>query len=250
MALEVGELTSKSKLLDSKQSIFRGYQELAIGQYGIFSLLKYELLTIPFNAMTGALGYYLRRCFAKHLFGEVGSNVIFGNNIGLCSPHRIRLGNNVAISDRVRLDVKGDEGTRISIGDYVIIGANTILRSRFGGTIEIGNNSGIGDNCIIAARNTSVILGDSVLIGAYCYIMGGGSHSFDRTDIPIAAQPLLPAKGVVIEDDVWLGGGVKVLDGITIKRGSVIGTGAVVTKDIPEYSIAVGVPAEVVRKRK
>ena len=132
----------------------------------------------------------------------------------------------------------------------MLFGEISILRFRFGVTIKIVNQSGIGDNCIIAARNTSVTLGDSVLVGAYSYIMGGGSHSFDRTDIPIAAQPLLTAKGVVIEDDVWLGGGVKVLEGVTIGRGSVIGAGAVVTKNIPEFSIAVGIPANVIRKRK
>jgi acetyltransferase-like isoleucine patch superfamily enzyme len=53
----------------------------------------------------------------------------------------------------------------------------------------------------------------------------------------------------VIEDDCWLGDGVKVLDGVTIGRGSVIGAGAVVTKDIPPFSVAVGVPARVIKSR-
>jgi acetyltransferase-like isoleucine patch superfamily enzyme len=53
----------------------------------------------------------------------------------------------------------------------------------------------------------------------------------------------------VIEDDCWLGDGVKVLDGVTIGRGSVIGAGAVVTKDIPPFSVAVGVPARVIKTR-
>ncbi|MBA2748254.1 MAG: acyltransferase, partial [Tatlockia sp.] len=57
-------------------------------------------------------------------------------------------------------------------------------------------------------------------------------------------------QGVVIEDNCWLGYGVKVLDGVTIGEGSVIGAGAVVTKDIPPYSVAVGVPAKVVRSRQ
>jgi len=53
----------------------------------------------------------------------------------------------------------------------------------------------------------------------------------------------------VIDDDVWLGAGVIVLNGVTIGRGAVIGAGAVVTKDVPPYSVAVGVPAVVVRRR-
>lgn len=57
------------------------------------------------------------------------------------------------------------------------------------------------------------------------------------------------SKGIVIEDDCWLGTGVKILDGVTIGKGSVIGAGAVVTKNIPSYSVAVGVPAKVISKR-
>ena len=53
----------------------------------------------------------------------------------------------------------------------------------------------------------------------------------------------------MIEDDCWLGHGVTVLDGVTIGKGSVIGAGAVVTKNIPPYSVALGVPAKVVKSR-
>lgn len=244
------ELVTKPKLLNSNRSMFRRYQELAVGRYSLLSLLKYELLTIPFSGLSGALGYYLRSRFARHLFDKVGSNVIFGNNISLYSPHKIRLGNNVAVSGNCRLDVKGDGNTNLSIGNNVLIGANTIMRCRFGGTLEIGNNTGIGDNCIVASRDTSVKIGDKVLMAAYCYIMGGPGHNIERADIPIDDQPLTPSKGLVIEDDVWLGAGVKVLDGVKIGRGSVIGAGAVVTENIPEFSIAVGIPAKVIRKRK
>ena len=250
MPLEEEELVTKRKLLNSKKSSLSRYHELAVGEDSLVSLLKYELLTIPFTLIPGALGYYLRRRFAKHLFKQVGSNVIFGNQIYLYAPHKVSLGHNVAISDGCRLDVKGDDNTRMSIGNDVLIGTNTILRSRFGGTVIIANGVSVGDNCIIAARDTSVILGDNVLIGAFCYIIGGRAHSFERLDIPVADQPLLPADGVRIEDGVWVGGGVKILDGITIGKGAIIGAGAVVTQNIPEMSVALGVPASVIRKRE
>ena len=54
----------------------------------------------------------------------------------------------------------------------------------------------------------------------------------------------------MIEDDCWIGSGVRILDGVTIGHGSIVGAGAVVTKSIPPYSIAVGVPAKVVSQRK
>ncbi len=66
---------------------------------------------------------------------------------------------------------------------------------------------------------------------------------------PIRLQPIQSRGDIVVEDDVWLGVGVKVLDGVTIGRGAVIGAGAVVTKDIPPLAIAAGVPARVLRRR-
>ncbi|MEB3336520.1 MAG: DapH/DapD/GlmU-related protein [Leptolyngbyaceae bacterium] len=71
---------------------------------------------------------------------------------------------------------------------------------------------------------------------------------FKSIDTPINEQGLI-GLGVVIEDDCWLGCGAKVMDGITIGKGSVIGAGAVVTKSLPPYSIAVGVPARIIGKR-
>ncbi len=74
------------------------------------------------------------------------------------------------------------------------------------------------------------------------------NHNFADTSQKIIDQGVT-CKGIVIEDDCWLGFGVKVLDGVTIGKGSVIGAGAIVTKDIPPFSIAVGVPARVIKSR-
>jgi acetyltransferase-like isoleucine patch superfamily enzyme len=67
--------------------------------------------------------------------------------------------------------------------------------------------------------------------------------------LPIRRQPLHSKGGIVIEDDVWLGVGVIVLDGVRIGRGAVVGAGAVVTKDLPPNSISSGAPARVVKMR-
>jgi acetyltransferase-like isoleucine patch superfamily enzyme len=90
-------------------------------------------------------------------------------------------------------------------------------------------------------------------IGDFCRIAHGCSlisedHGVDDIALPICEQPKVPGK-IVLGRDVWLGAGVRVLRGVKIGDGCVIGAGSVVTRDIPPYSIAVGVPARVVRKR-
>ncbi|NEQ84957.1 MAG: maltose O-acetyltransferase [Moorea sp. SIO2I5] len=82
-----------------------------------------------------------------------------------------------------------------------------------------------------------------------CYI-GGGRYLSDRLDIPMMEQGVYSKGPVVIGDDVWLGAGAIVLDGVRIGKGCIIGAGAVVTKDLPDYAVAIGVPARVIRMRQ
>ncbi len=92
-------------------------------------------------------------------------------------------------------------------------------------------------------------IGNKVLFGAYCYVIGGGDHVAERTDIPIMDQGQT-IKGITIEDNVWLGADVKLTDGVTVGRDSILGAGAVVTQDVPEFNIAAGVPARIIRDRR
>ena len=96
---------------------------------------------------------------------------------------------------------------------------------------------------------SGITIGHSVLVSGNCYI-GGGLYISDRLDIPMMDQGLYSKGPVVIEDDVWLGAGVVVLDGVQIGRGSIVGAGAVVAKDLPDYAIAVGIPADVIKFRR
>lgn len=237
----------RAKILNPKKSIFKKYQELVIGNYSFISLLKYEVIISAFSWIPGALGLLLRKYFYKYLFKEIGANVIFGKNITILHPDKIKISKNCLVGDNCLINAEGESGG-IFIGDNVEVARNTMIRSR-GGIIEVGEGTGISSYCHISSIATKVKLGKNVLIASYCYIIGGGTYGFDRLDVPINAQKK-PGKGIVIGDDVWLGAGVYVLDGNNIGTGSVIGAGAVVTKDIPKYSVAVGVPAKVIRKRK
>ena len=76
------------------------------------------------------------------------------------------------------------------------------------------------------------------------------SHNFERIDIPMNIQGSAVPKKVVIGNDVWIGTRAIILPGTTIGNGAIIGAGAVVTKDVPEYGIVGGVPAKLIRNRK
>ena len=121
---------------------------------------------------------------------------------------------------------------------------------REGEYITIGDNCLINHNCLIQAgksENGSITLGNYVHMGANVIILGF-NHGFYTRDLPIKEQDYVDSP-VVIEDDVWIGGGVIILAGVTIGRGAIIAAGAVVTKDVPPFTIVGGVPARVIKER-
>jgi len=237
----------QSILTDTKKSAFTKYQELCVGSSNLWFLLKYEVITSLLGPLPGALGLALRGKFFKTLLDRVGSNAVFGRNIVLRHPRKIHLGNNVIVEDNCVLDAKGKNNKGIFIGNNVTIGRNCVLSCK-DGDLNIGDNTIININAYIQSAKR-VDIGKDVGIGAYCYIIGAGDHIMTRTDIPIMAQGQI-VKGITIEDNAAIGTGAKIKDGITIGRDAFIGAGAVVTKSIPEFSIAMGVPARVVKKRK
>ncbi len=145
------------------------------------------------------------------------------NALGLNSKVVVRANARIARGVDISVTPYGD--CSIEIGEFVYINAYTQIHGP--GDIKIGNGCLIGSHVAIFANN----------------------HIFADPDIKIQDQGL-SREGIVIEEDCWLGAGVKVLDGVTIGKGSVIGAGAVVTKDIPPYSVAVGVPAKVISSRR
>ena len=115
-----------------------------------------------------------------------------------------------------------------------------------GNGIEIGDNSGIGVNCHVRGP---LQIGKDVMMGPDCMVMTS-THNTERTDISMCLQGFLAKRKVTICDDVWIGARVIILPGITIGKGAIIGAGAVVTKDVPEYAVVAGVPAKVIKYRK
>jgi acetyltransferase-like isoleucine patch superfamily enzyme len=238
----------RSRIVDPSVTPLKKYQTFMVGSRSFLFLLKYEMLTSLFGCIPGIVGLFLRKIFYPSLLKRVGRNVVFGRNITIRHPAKISIGKNVVIDDNCVLDAKGEDNQGIIIGDNVFISRNSILSCKEG-NIEIENDSNIGTNCLIHSES-SVEIGSYVLIAAYCYIVAGGNHDFDKTEIPIILQPSISKGGIIIKDDVWLGADVKVLDGSNIGKGTIIGAGSVVNSELSKFSVAVGIPAKVVKKRK
>lgn len=111
--------------------------------------------------------------------------------------------------------------------------------------MEIGDRSGVGIN---AKMHGTVIIGKDVMMGPECIIYTR-NHAFADTTIPMREQGFSVEKPVVIGDDVWIGGRVTILPGVHIGNGAIVGAGAVVTKDVPEYAIVGGNPAKILKYR-
>lgn len=115
-----------------------------------------------------------------------------------------------------------------------------------GSAISIGNNSGIGIRCRIRGP---LIIGNDVMMGPDVVILGSG-HNTSRTDIPMRLQGCPEPQQTVIGNDVWIGTRTIIMPGVKIGNGVIIGAGAVVTKNVPDYAIVGGVPAKIIRYRK
>lgn len=115
----------------------------------------------------------------------------------------------------------------------------------FNPELEIGDNSGVGVCCKLSGK---IIIGKDVMMGPEC-CMRTYSHAYDRIDIPMNQQGFENEVVMTIGDDVWIGTRVIILPGVHIGNHCIIGAGAVVTKDVPDYAIVAGVPAKIIRMR-
>ena len=185
---------------------------------------------------------FLKRCFLANLTPR-----------GFISPRSklwgatIKLGSNVFIDDHVLIYQEEPNGGPVELGDRVKLFEDTHIIVGPGGGLYIGSGTSIHRGCQIDSYKATIQIGCRVEIAARCDF-----QSFDHGIAPgesIKKQALTTKGPIIIEDEAWLGYGVIVLSGVRIGKGAVIGAGAVVTKDVPAGSVAVGVPARVVRMR-
>jgi acetyltransferase-like isoleucine patch superfamily enzyme len=212
------------------------------GGWGRF-LWQGTILTL-LSPMPTVVFSVLRGRIYRAVLGAVEPGCFIEQNVRLLVPRRIFLGRRVMVSEGCFLDANTPQG-RIELQDDVWLSRECIVVAGQAEVI-IGPSSYIGHRCLMYGH-AGIQVGRDVLLANDVQLICG-NHTFARRDIPIRAQPP-EGKPIVIEDDVWLGASAIILGGVTVGRGSVVGAGAVVTHSLPPYSIARGVPAEVVGVR-
>lgn len=154
-----------------------------------------------------------------------------------------RLGDNVILEDKVLVF----HPENIEIGNNVYIGHFTILKGYYNNEMIIEDGTWIGQNCFFHSAG-GIKIGKSVGIGP-CVKIITSNHINDDLAQPILHNPI-EFKKVVVKDGADLGFGSIVLPGVTIGEGAIVGAGAVVTKDVPDFAIVVGNPSKIIKSRK
>jgi len=161
-------------------------------------------------------------------------NIKFTNNI-IIDPSTW-----IANKSTIRNDLKGE----------IIIGKNCEIHNfsmilSYGGKIKIGDNCSLNPFSIIYGHG-GIIIGNGVRIAAHTVIIPS-NHNFGDITIPIHKSGV-NSKGIIISDNVWIGAGCQILDGVNIGENSVVGAGSVVNKSIPRNSLVAGNPARIIRE--
>lgn len=224
---------------------------------GIFSLLGKLTYT---NDVSGKYKKYIffrafRGCSRGFLCALVkfrcGFPMFVGRGVRFEGPReKILFGSFCKVEDLVVIQGTSINGVRF--GNFVTICRGAMVRpsgywgGRLGYGLEIGDRSSIGAYCYVGCSGP-IRIGADVMIGPGVTLIAE-NHVYDDVDLPMNQQGV-QNKGIVIEDDVWIGARSVILDGVNVGKGAIIAAGALVAKDVPSYTIVGGVPAKVISRR-
>lgn len=206
-----------------------------------------DKLTILYRTGIKFFRGMVRRIFLK----EVHGMLLVGKGVQISHGKHIRCGKNVKFEDYSEIHGLCSEG--LNFGDYVTIGRGCMIRpsSYYGGDygigLTIGESSSIGPYGYVGCSG-KITIGKNVMFGPKCSLFAE-NHVFSNTELSIKSQGV-KQKGITVEDDCWIGSNVTILDGVTIGKGSVIGAGTLVTKDIPAGSVVVDMRNKKIRDRR
>ncbi|SBS71229.1 acyltransferase [uncultured Microbacterium sp.] len=186
----------------------------------------------------------------KPFFGASQGPLFIGRGVRLSGLAHIRHAGRLVIEDDAELQGLSAQG--VLFGSDVSIGSRTAIRpsSYYGGEVgvglTVGDRSSFNASCFIGCSGR-VTIGSDVMFGP-------GVQVFSENHVHADARRPIKEQGVersfvVVEDDCWIGANSIITAGVTIGRGSIVGAGSVVTRDIPPGSVAVGAPARVIGQR-
>ena len=209
-----------------------------IWNYGFEYLVTGILGFIP-----SPMGAFLRNITYKVILDKIGLTAFIQPNVRLIGTKNIQIADGSRIYQGSYLSTKGN---RITLKERASLDRGVDMRaySGFDGFLEVGERTYLGPYVCLAGPG-KIQIGNDCMIASHSSFYAN-NHKYGAVGIPIRNQGFT-CKGIVIGNNCWLGSGVRVLDGVTIGTGCVIGAGAVVTRDIPPYSVAVGVPAKVIK---
>jgi len=191
----------------------------------------------------------IRGIFYRPFLKKCSGLLFIGRRVKISHAYQLATGNNLIIEDNVYINALSANG--IVIGDNVSIARDSILIctgviAQKGKGISIGHGTGINARAYFSGQG-GIQIGSEVIFGPDVKIFSE-NHNYTDPVLTIKAQGV-SRKGVIIGDNCWIGAGVTVLDGVIIGKGCVIAAGSMVTKSIPDNSIAAGVPAKIVKSR-
>ncbi len=192
------------------------------------------------------IGEEFRYNMYKNALYHLGEGTRIWPGVTFKHMDKISVGKYTELREGCYLRANTDREIGIKIGDYCEIYRDAHLCT-YDGYIELGDHCTVHEFCMLYGHG-GIECEDGVRIGTHA-ILVSFDHVFEETDKFIYEQPW-DLKPIKIGADSWVGSGAKILGGVKIGRGSIIGAGSVVTKDVPKYSIAVGVPAKPIIKRR
>nr|WP_296074086.1 acyltransferase [uncultured Ruminococcus sp.] len=208
---------------------------------------KYDKFIILKNTGIKFIRGIWKRIFLKKTSGLF----LVGKKVQVKHGRHITCGKNVKFEDYSEIHGLCSEG--LNFGDNVTIGREVMIRPSsyygkdLGVGLTMGNNSSIGPHGYIGCSGR-ITIGNNVMFGPKCSLFAE-NHNFSSTNSTIKSQGV-SQKGIIVEDDCWIGSNVVILDGVTIGKGSVIGAGTLVSKSIPACSIIVDKRDKLVRNRE
>jgi len=223
------------------------YKEFVSGDRGWLSFALFEAYNILFSWLP-ALPGFASRTFCLPLFLAKGSaRPTIGRGVTIRQPHLISIKKGAIVDDYAVLDVRAGDSDRekvgIEIGESCFIGRGSTVAAK-GGSITLGPAVNVGSDCRLATQ-TSIAIGESTLVAAYCYI-GPGNHARGDDQKPMIEREMELKGGVEIGEHCWIGTRATILDGVKIGNNVIIGAHSLVREDVPDGAIAVGCPAKII----